>query len=159
MKILIIALGLSWAYIAQSAELVHQFNSPSFSGQGFSNHALTIYQLEQQARDRNQASEDALRARAAAAAANTPQARFIANLESRVYSQLAKQLTDSMFGEGATCTTPGVICGTIENLGGNTINWQLGDGANSGNIVITIQDLNNAGNTTTMTVPVGTFYF
>ena len=99
------------------------------------------------------------KAKAEAAALNTPQARFIANLESRIYSQLAKQLTDSMFGEGATCTTPGVVCGTIDNLGGNTISWMLGSGSDSGNIVITIQDLNNAGNTTTMKVPVGTFYF
>lgn len=143
----------------QAAEMVHQFNSPSFSGQGFSTHALTIYQLEQQARDRNEAAEEALRARAASEAANTPQARFIANLESRIYSQLAKQLTDSMFGEGATCVTPGVVCGVIDNLGGNNISWMLGNGDNAGNIVITIQDINNSNNVTTMAVPVGSFYF
>lgn len=153
-----ISLAVS-ASLAYSAELVHQFNSPSFSGQGFSSHVLTIKQLEDQAKDKNEAAADALRAKAEAEAANTPQARFIANLESRIYSQLAKQLTDTMFGEGATCTTPGVICGTIDNLGGNTISWMLGSGSNAGNIVITIQDLNNASNTTTMTVPVGTFYF
>lgn len=156
--IIFLTLVLSSGF-AQAGELVHQFNSPAFSGQGFSSHVLTIKQLEDQAKDKNQAAEDALRAKAEAAALNTPQARFIANLESRIYSQLAKQLTDSMFGEGATCVTPGVVCGTIENLGGNTISWMLGDGANAGNIVITIQDLNNAGNSTTMMVPVGTFYF
>lgn len=143
----------------QAAELVHQFNSPAFSGSGYSSHVLTIKQLEDQAKEKNKAAEEALKSKAESEALNTPQARFIANLESRVYSQLAKQLTDSMFGEGATCTTPGVICGTIENLGGNTISWMLGEGSNSGNIVITIQDLSNAGNTTTMMVPVGTFYF
>lgn len=140
-------------------ELVHQFNSPSFNGQGFSSHVLTIKQLEDQAKEKNEAAEDALRARAEAAAKDTPQARFIANLESRIYSQLAKQLTDSMFGEGATCVTPGVICGTIDNLGGNNISWMLGEGSNSGNIVITIQDINNSSNRTVMAVPVGTFYF
>ena len=145
--------------VTQAAELVHQFSSPSFSGQGYSTHVLTIHQLEQQARDKNQAAEEALRAKAAAEAANTPQARFIANLESRIYSQLAKQLTDSMFGEGATCVTPGVVCGVIDNLGGNNISWMLGSGSNAGNIVITIQDLNNSNNVTTMAVPVGTFYF
>ena len=142
-----------------AAELVHQFNSPSFSGQGYSTHVLTIKQLEDQAKDKNQAAEEALRAKAEAEAANTPQARFIANLESRIYSQLAKQLTDSMFGEGATCVTPGVVCGVIDNLGGNNISWMLGSGSNAGNIVITIQDLNNSNNVTTMAVPVGTFYF
>ena len=143
----------------QSAELVHQFNSPAFSGQGFSSHVLTIKQLEDQAKEKNEAAAEALQAKAEAEAQNTPQARFIANLESRIYSQLAKQLTDTMFGEGATCTVPGVICGTIDNLGGNTISWMLGDGSNSGNIIISIQDLNNANNNTTMIVPVGTFYF
>ena len=97
--------------------------------------------------------------RGAALGGHTPQARFIANLESRIYSQLAKQLTDSMFGEGATCTTPGVVCGVIDNLGGNNISWMLGDGSNAGNIVITIRDINNSNNVTTMAVPVGTFYF
>ena len=160
MKSIITILSLlAFSQVVFAGELVHQFNSPAFSGSGYSSHVLTIKQLEDQAKEKNKAAEEALKAKAEAAALNTPQARFIANLESRVYSQLAKQLTDSMFGEGATCTTPGVVCGTIDNLGGNTISWMLGSGSDSGNIVITIQDLNNAGNTTTMKVPVGTFYF
>ena len=143
----------------QAGELVHQFSSPAFSGQGYSTHVLTIKQLEDQAKERNESAEDALRARAEAAAKDTPQARFIANLESRIYSQLAKQLTDSMFGEGATCTVAGVVCGTIPNLGGNSISWMLGSGSDAGMIIITIQDLSNANNITEMKVPAGTFYF
>lgn len=143
----------------QAGEMVHQFNSPAFNGQGYSTHVLTIKQLEDQAKERNESAEDALRARAEAAAKDTPQARFIANLESRIYSQLAKQLTDSMFGEGATCTVAGVVCGTIPNLGGNSISWMLGSGSDAGMIIITIQDLSNANNTTEMKVPAGTFYF
>ena len=143
----------------QAAELVHQFNSPAFNGAGYSAHVLTIKQLEDQAKEKNHAAAEAIKARAEQAAANTPQARFIANLESRIYSQLAKQLTDTMFGEGATCTTTGVICGTIDNLGGNSISWMLGAGSDAGNIIITIRDLNNTSNITTMKVPAGTFYF
>lgn len=143
----------------QAGEMVHQFNSPAFNGQGYSTHVLTIKQLEDQAKERNESAEDALRARAEAAAKDTPQARFIANLESRIYSQLAKQLTDSMFGEGATCTVAGVVCGTIPNLGGNSISWMLGSGSDAGMIIITIQDLSNANNITEMKVPAGTFYF
>lgn len=143
----------------QAGELVHQFSSPAFSGQGYSTHVLTIKQLEDQSKERNESAEDALRARAEAAAKDTPQARFIANLESRIYSQLAKQLTDSMFGEGATCTVAGVVCGTIPNLGGNSISWMLGSGSDAGMIIITIQDLSNANNITEMKVPAGTFYF
>jgi len=142
-----------------AAELTHQFNSPSFSGQGFSSHVLTIKQLEDQAREKNKAAADALKAQAERDAANTPTARFIANLESRIYSQLAKQLTDSMFGEGATCTTPGVVCGSIPDIGGNSISWQLGAGSDAGMIVITITNLSSPTQTTTMKVPAGSFYF
>lgn len=156
--ITILSLILS-AQTVSAAELVHQFNSPAFNGQGYSSHVLTIKQLEDQAKEKNSSAADALKAKAEADAANTPQARFIANLESRIYSQLAKQLTDSMFGEGATCVTPGVVCGTIDNLGGNSISWMLGAGSDAGNIIINIRDLANANNVTTMKVPVGSFYF
>jgi hypothetical protein len=144
---------------ANSAELTHSFNSPSFSGIGFSSHVLTIKQLEDQAKEKNKAAADALKAQAERDAANTPTARFIANLESRIYSQLAKQLTDSMFGEGATCTTAGVVCGSIPDIGGNKIEWSLGGGSDSGMIVINIQNLSNPTQITTMKVPAGTFYF
>lgn len=156
-KILLIGVLLPLSTIA--AELQHQFNSPAFSGVGFSSHVLTIKQLEDQAKEKNKAAAEALKAQAERDAANTPTARFIANLESRIYSQLAKQLTDSMFGEGATCTTAGVVCGTIPDIGGNAISWKLGDGSDTGMIVINIQSLTNSSQTTTMKVPAGTFYF
>lgn len=142
-----------------AAELTHQFNSPAFSGIGYSSHILTIKQLEDQAKEKNKAAAEALKAQAERDAANTPTARFIANLESRIYSQLAKQLTDSMFGEGATCTTRGVVCGSIPDIGGNKIEWKLGDGSDSGMIIITIQNLSNPTQVTNMKVPAGTFYF
>lgn len=145
--------------VAIAAELQHSFNSPAFSGAGYSSHVLTIKQLEDQAKDKNKAAAEALEAKAKAEAANTPTARFLANLESRIYSQLAKQLTDSMFGEGATCTTAGVVCGTIPDIGGNSISWKLGAGSDSGMIIITIQSLTDVNNVTTMKVPTGTFYF
>lgn len=156
-KILLVT--LLTASSAQSAELTYHFLSPAFNGIGYSAHMLTIKQLEDQAQTKQETKTEELRAKAEQAAKDTPQARFIANLESRVYSQLAKQLTDSMFGEGATCTTLGVVCGTIPNLGGNSISWQLGDGADKGMIVINIVDLSNPSQTTTMKVPSGTFAF
>ena len=155
--ILLVSLCLST--VATAAELTHQFNSPAFSGIGYSSHILTIKQLEDQAKEKNKAAAEALKAQAERDAANTPTARFIANLESRIYSQLAKQLTDSMFGEGATCTTAGVVCGTIPDIGGNKIEWKLGAGSDSGMIIINIQNLSNPTQVTTMKVPAGTFYF
>jgi len=157
-KLVAVAILLSLSNV-YGAELQHTFSSPSFSGIGYSSHVLTIKQLEDQQREKNRSLADALKAKAEADAANTPQARFISNLESRVYAQLAKQLTDSMFGEGATCTTRGVICGTIPDLGGNTITWKLGDGADSAYIIISIVNNLNPSQVTTMKVPSGTFAF
>lgn len=161
-KITILALLVNTSVYA--GELVHNFNSPAFSGIGYSSHVLTIKQLEDQAKASNKAAADAIKAKAESEAANTPQARFVANLESRIYSQLAKQLTDSLFGDGSTtpsCTaaTAGQVCGVIPDLGGNSVSWKLGTGSDSGMIIITIQNLSNPGNNTTMKVPSGTFSF
>ena len=152
------------AATAHSGELTHSFNSPAFNGLGYSSHILTIKQLEDQAKEKNKAAVEALKAQAESDAANTPQARFLANIESRVYSQLAKQLTDSMFGDGTsqpTCTaaTAGTVCGQVPDLAGNSISWSLGAGSDQGMIIITIQSLSNAGDITTMKVPSGSFYF
>lgn len=159
LKLITVGVLLLCSSYAGAAELQHNFNSPSFSGIGYSSHVLTIKQLEDQQKEKNKAAADALKAQAERDAQNTPQARFIANLESRIYAQLAKQLTDSMFGEGATCTTAGVVCGTIPDLGGNSITWKLGAGSDNGMIVITITNIANPSNTTVMKVPSGTFFF
>lgn len=147
----------------QAAEIQHFFNSPSFSGVGYSSHVLTIKQLEDQQREKNTAKSEALAAQAKADALNTPQAKFAANLESRVYAQLAKQLTDSLFGTGGapTCTaaTAGSVCGSIPDLAGNSVTWKLGTGADKGMIIIEIANLSNAAQKTTMKVPAGTFAF
>jgi len=144
-----------------AAEIQFGFNSPSFSGAGYSSHILTIQQLENQATSQNQAAAAAIKQQAEAAAANTPQAQFIANLQSRIYSQLAQQLTNSIFGGtgNPTCTTPGTVCGTIPDLGGNTVTWGLGSGSNNGMILINITNNSNPSQTTQISVPAGTFYF
>lgn len=148
--------------LTNAAELTHQFSSPSFSGIGYSTHVLTIKQLEDQQKDKIKAAADALKAKAEAEAANTAQARFVANLESRIYSQLAKQITDSLFGTDGvpSCTSanPYSQCGSIA-IAGNDITWRLGNPAVSseaGMIIITIR---GPGGSTEMKVPSGTFYF
>lgn len=148
--------------LAVGAELTHNFNSPSFSGIGWSSHALTIQQLENQAKEKNKAAAEALEAKAKADAANTPTARFLANVESRIFSQLAKQMTDSLFGEGATCTggSAGSPCGTISNVGGengSTISWWMttdSRGTNLINISVT-----GPQGSTSMVIPANTFFF
>ena len=78
-------------------DIVHKFKNPSFSGQGTGAHYLTI---ENQEFSRKKAIEEALEAARKAAereANNTTLAKFIRNLESRIYAQMAKQLVESMF--------------------------------------------------------------
>ena len=146
--------ALSTAY---SAELQHNFNSPSFSGIGYSSHVLTLHQLETQAKDKNKAAADALKAKQESDALNTTQAKFQANLESRIYSQLAKQITDSLFGvDGApVCSTNSLgNCGQME-VAGNNITWKvLGT-----NIVVRIENVLDPRQFTEITVPSGTFGF
>lgn len=140
-----------------AAELQHNFSSPSFSGIGYSSHVLTLQQLETQARDKNKAAADAIKAKAESDALNTPQAKFQANLESRIYSQLAKQITDSLFGVNGVpvCTANSAgNCGQME-VAGNNITWRV----SGSNIVVRIENVLDPRQFTEMTVPSGTFGF
>lgn len=143
--------------IAYGAELQHNFNSPSFNGIGYSSHVLTLYQLETQAKDKNKAAADALKAKAESDALNTPQAKFQANLESRIYSQLAKQITDSLFGaDGAPVCSANSTgnCGQME-VAGNNITWKV----SGTNIIVRIENVLDPRQYTEMVVPSGTFGF
>ena len=82
---------------ATADEIKFGFKNPSFSGVGTGAHYLTI---ENQEHSRKKAIEDALEAARKAAereADNSTLAKFIRNLESRIYAQMAKQLVESMF--------------------------------------------------------------
>jgi len=132
---------------AKSSELIHQFNSPSFSGVGFSSHALTIYQLEQSARQRH---EDRRRQEASAALRaeqNSPGNQFTQAFQSLVYAQLAKNLSDQLFGENP------------QNNGSMTFsNVTIGWVRSGSEVSMTIED-RATNSTTTITVPVGAFTF
>jgi hypothetical protein len=102
--------------MAMCAELTNSFSNPSFSGLGFSTHVLTLAQMENQQKQANQNQIDALKAAAETAAANTPQAQFQTNLQSRIYSQLALQITNTLFGAtGAPAC--GTTCGGSMDVG------------------------------------------
>ena len=142
--------------IVSAAEIQHFFSSPSFSGIGYSSHVLTLYQLETQAKDKNKAAADAMKAKEESDKLNTPQAKFQANLESRIYSQLAKQITDSLFGANGApqCAPTNGVCGEM-NVAGNNITWKV-DGAF---IIVRIENALDPKQYTEMKVPSGTFGF
>ena len=139
------AIVSSIAFSTQASELVHQFNSPSFSGIGFSSHALTIYSQELSRKLAIAAEKKAEALKAEQDAKNTTQAKFIANLESRVYNELARQITEKLF-EG----TGQQVNGTFAFNGGTITYTKTGN-----EITITITGAD--GSVTTMTVPVGDF--
>ena len=102
------------------------------------------------------------RSKAASEAANTPQAKFLANIESRIYSQLAKQITDSLFGTdgvpSCSAANPYSQCGAV-SIAGNDITWRLGNPAVASEQGMIIINITGTGGTAEMKVPSGTFYF
>ena len=138
---------------AYADEIVHGFKNPSFSGVGTSAHYLTVENQEKSRRDQIKDDiESALKA-AEREADNTTLAKFIRNLESRIYAQLSKQLVDNMFGNEESS-----LMGSF-SLEGNTIYYQRKsvcdeDGICTDVIEMTITD--EEGSTTTITIPIGT---
>ena len=130
---------------AKSSEILFQFSSPAFSGVGYSSHVLTIYNMELSRRIAVEAERKAAQLRAEQTAQNTTMARFITNLESRVYNELARQITEKLF-EGTGAQASGTFA-----FNGGTITY-----AKTGNLIaVTIRD--SAGSVTTMNVPIGDF--
>jgi hypothetical protein len=144
-QILLITL-LSTTSVA-AGEMVFGFKNPTFSGEGWSSHTLTIENQEfarkQAVANQKKAEADAL----AAAATNTNLNKFLNNLESRIYAQLSLQLSNAMFADGSTT-------GTLD-FQGSTISW-IKD-ATAGTIALTIID--EKGNRTDIVVPMGSFKF
>ena len=133
---------------ASAGELTHEFKNPSFSGQGYSNHVLALEQLQftRQAeiakakiREEKEKQRDE---------ENEVINKFIANVESRIYANLSKQLVDNMFSSTGSDT------GTAE-IEGATIFWERD--VDLGTIAIRITEAD--GTVTTVSVPVGDFGF
>ena len=146
MKTIIISVLASVVASTAHAQLVHQFNSPSFSGQGYSNHVLTIEQLEASRRKAIADAQKSAQEKAERDAKNTNLAKFLVNVESRIYAQLSKQLADAMFAEGSATT------GTFD-FQGTSISY-VKTGAD---VTLTIVETN--GNRTEITVPLSSFSF
>ena len=131
--------------LSYSAELVHTFNSPAFSGVGYSSHTLTIYNQELSRKLALAAEAKAAELKAENDAKNTTQAKFIANLESRVYNELARQITEKLF-EGTGSQVTGSFA-----FNGGTITY-----TKTGNL-IQVNITGADGTITTLSVPVGDF--
>ena len=130
-----------------SADLVHQFQSPSFiPGNGWSSHVLSIHQLEENKKKEIKADKEAAIVKAETAAKSTNLAKFLVNVEARIYAQLSKQLADQLFAEGSANQ------GSMDFQGTN-ISWVK----TGTDVTLTIVEAN--GGRTEITVPIASFAF
>jgi hypothetical protein len=123
-----------------SADLVHQFKSPAFSGNGYSAHMLSNEQLTFNRRkdidDKAQREADRIERELE----NTVLNKFIRNLESRIYATLSKQMVDNMFAacgeeDQPTCANTGTT-----EVEGATITWTKDETDGSITLVIDGED-------------------
>ena len=134
------------------ADEVFKFKNPSFSGIGTGAHYLTI---ENQEHSRKKAIKDAMEAARKAAereAENTTMAKFIRNLESRIYAQLSKQLVESMFSNDDS-----VRFGSF-TLEGNVVTYEVITNAD-GTEYIKMTIVGEDGTTTVIEIPIGSGNF
>ena len=126
--------------------ITHKFKSPSFNGVGTSSHYLTIenqqYTRKLTIKEEIKALQDEIKREKE----NSTLARFMRNLESRVYAELSRQLVNNLFGE--TPQSEGVI--TLE---GNTIEYT------SDGVTLTLKITEADGTITEIVIPIGTFTF
>ena len=127
-------------------EMLFKFKSPSFSGNGTSAHYLTIENQEHSRDEKIKEEIQAYKEELVRDQNNTTLARFIRNLESRIYAELSRQLVDNMFGE--TKSESGSF--TLE---GNKVDYST-DGS-----FVSLKITDTEGGETTITVPIGSFTF
>jgi hypothetical protein len=155
MVLVLTTLILTLDYNLLASELTQEFKNPAFSGDGYSSHVLSINQLEVQRRQKVIDDEKSAASAAERDEKNKTVNKFIANVESRIYANLSKQLVDNMFGtscDSSTTTCPTSGTSTIE---GATIYW-VKDNTTE---IITLTITSDDGTVTTMAVPIGDFKF
>lgn len=124
----------------------YSFKSPAFNGNGYSSHVLTIENQERTRKETIRKEIQAALDKAKNDANNTNIAKFLNNLESRIYAQISQNLATEMFADG------GATSGTL-NFEGNIINW-----TRSGT-EITLNVTDYLGSTTTVVIPLGQWQF
>ena len=146
--------------ICQASELTFGFKSPAFSGVGYSTHVMSIAQIEFNRSEGVKDAKTAAEKAADRAAKNTTLAKFVTNVESRIFANLSKQMVDNMFGTNCTedAETEELECplsGTATLPDGSTVSWIKDETAET--ITLTIVDA--SGGITQLIVPVGDFKF
>jgi hypothetical protein len=114
------------------------FKSPAFSGIGYSSHVLTI---ENQEATRRKTLQDKIQGaldKEAADKKNTNLAKFLNNLESRIYAQISQNVATAMFANSG-CTATSTECKGEVDFQGNQIKWEkVADLVNGDMIQLTV---------------------
>ena len=129
-------------------EMVFKFKNPSFSGVGTGAHYLTIENQQKSRKDKIRDDIESEMLRQQREEENSTLNKFLRNLESRIYSQISRQLVDQMFGN-ETGSDFGIF--TIE---GNTVTYERLTGED-GIEIIRLTIVAADGSTTTIDIPVG----
>lgn len=129
------------------SEIVFEFKSPTFNGVGYSSHQLSKEQISFNRRKSiaDEIKSIALQAELAESRSATNQ--FMSSLQARIYSELAKQITDQLFSDD------GQESGTF-TIEDNTINWYK---SADDKIVFSVTDL-STGDITEIIIPIGSLY-
>ena len=155
---MLLLIGFSTSAISSS--LTFDFSNPAFSGVGYSSHVLSIEQLQYNRKESVKDDLISATVKAARDANNTTLAKFVTNVESRIFANLSKQMVDNMFGTNCTedTDTDAIECplsGTATLPDGSTVYWAKDTTAET--ITLTVTDA--SGTITQLIVPVGDFKF
>ena len=127
---------------AAADELKFKFKSPSFSGFGYSAHKINLENISAARKKTVKDELKSLSIQANLANNRRPLQVFLTNLQSRIYSELSKQVTEQLFAD------TGSDSGSFD-LDGNVISWyRLADKIN-----LTVVDTD--GDLTTILIPIG----
>ena len=140
----ILIIGVLSVTTTDASPIEHKFKSPSFSGIGQSSHYLTIENQETSRKEAIKQEIKDLQEQLERDAENTTLAKFIRNVESRIYSTLSRQIVDSMFGENPSDS------GSFD-IEGTGISYENVDDS----VILTVTD--EYGNVTVITIPLGDF--
>ena len=80
-------------------QLTFKFKSPSFNGIGYSSHKINLENISAARKKTIKDEIRSLQIQANLAAQGTPLNVFMTNLQSRIYSELSKQVTEQLFAD------------------------------------------------------------
>tara|TARA_R110000796_G_scaffold220882_1_gene336962 strand:+ start:82 stop:561 length:480 start_codon:yes stop_codon:yes gene_type:complete len=143
----LITIGLLFNIVSfnvKASPIIHEFKNPSFSGIGASAHYLTVDEQETKRRDELAEEVQSALEEIQRDIDNSTLNKFLSNLQSRIFSNLSRDISDMLFSED------GGTGGTID-LDGNQITF-----SNDGEyITLTVIDEN--GSITEIKIPIGIF--